>query len=94
MEKLILFRKATCRKEIKVGCKVPNEVLVYLDSGSMSMNLGSWYFNELFKNKLSKFQSEPYEFSEICRNENELKAFYAAIKENCLDKGYNVEFID
>lgn len=90
------MEKGTCRKEIHVGEKIPNEVIIWCEKGSsIAMNLGSWYFDSLFQRELKKIQEEKYEFSEICRNENEQKAFYAAIAVNLL-KNHNVvvEFID
>jgi hypothetical protein len=77
--------------EIKVGEKVPSEANIAFDGGSMAMNLGSWYFDMLMQDQLAKLQSEKYEFSEICRNENERKAFYLAIQENAKESGYEVK---
>ncbi len=89
------FPKARCRKEIKIGEIVPGSVTIWCDGGtSIGMNLGSGWFDMLFKRELAKLQKEEYEFSDICRNENELQAFYAAIKFNTKEHGYDVDFFD
>ncbi len=87
------IKPCTMRRNIKVGERVPNQVHFRFDRGGGSTNMASWYMDMLFKKELAKLQKKEYVFSEICRNNNEKKAFYAAIKFNLLKMGYKVKFI-
>lgn len=78
------------RPRIIVGQKVPNEVSFSFDGGGGWTNMGSFIMDIRFKKHLKTFQAEDYEFSEICRNEYEQKAFELAIAENCQSIGLNV----
>jgi hypothetical protein len=92
--KITAFKKCTVKRTIKVGEKIPNEISFHYDGGGGWTNLGSWYIDMLFKHELAKLQTEQYEFSEICRNENEAKAFYSALDINFKKMNFIVEFID
>ena len=80
----------TIRPRIIVGQKVPNEVSFNYKGGCGFTNMGSFIMDIRFKQHLKTLQDEEYEFSEICRNENEKKAFELAIAENCKGLGLNV----
>lgn len=78
---------------IKVGVKIPTWVTVCHEGGSNSINLGSWFMDALFKKELKKTQKEDYEFSEICRNENERAAIYRAIEYSLARDGYKLKIL-
>ncbi len=80
----------TIRPRIVVGQKIPNEISFWFKGGGGSTNMGSYIMDHRFRKHLKTLQDEEYEFSEICRNENEKKAFELAIAENCESMGYKV----
>ena len=84
------LKDCTISPSIKVGHKIPDEIAFRYDGGSGWTNMGSWIMDHRFKKFLKQFQEDEYIFSDICRNENEKKAFELAIEENCLDIGYRV----
>lgn len=84
------LRDCIIRPQIIVGQKVPNEISFSYNGGGGWTNMGSFIMDIRFRKHLKTIQSEEYEFSEICRNENEKKAFELAIAENCQSIGLNV----
>jgi len=84
------LQDCTVRPRIIVGQKVPNEISLSYEGGGGWVNMGSFNMDLRFRNHLKTFQEEEYEFSVICRNENEKQAFELAIKENCESIGLNV----
>jgi len=83
----------TVKKIIKVGEVIPNQVMHVFDGGTGWLNLYSNKFNRTFNEELAKLQDEKYVYNEVCQSKNEEKAFYAAIKSNLLELGYNVTFV-
>lgn len=88
------LKKCTAKRVIKIGEIIPSEIAFWYDGGSGWINLASHWIDQLFKQELAKCQKEEYKFSEVCRNENELKAFYSALEINFKKLGFNVEYID
>jgi len=84
------LKDCTVWPEIKVGEVIPNSINFDYDGGCGWMNLGSNWLVFLFEKHLKTLQDAPYEFSEICRSENEKKAFELAIIENCIGLKLNV----
>lgn len=84
------LENCTVRPLIVIGEIVPNEITISYDGGGGFTNMGSYRMDNLFKKYLKSFQQEEYEFSEVCRNENEKKSFEMAIKENLESIGYKI----
>ena len=86
----VLLKDCTIRPLMVIGQKVPNEISFSYNGGCGWINMSSFRIDSLFKIHFKNLYGIEYEFSEICRNENEKKAFELSIEENCQSLGLKV----
>lgn len=95
MESSINLKECTIRPKIVVGQKIPDEIQFSFEGGGGWTNMASFRMDYLFKKNLKESFGVDYEFSDICRDENEKKALEMSISENCKSLGLNVvEYLD
>lgn len=85
--------KATCDCTIKTGKKLPIEAKIQGKVKNLVVELRSSFIQFIVEREYKELTNMNFIFTNIVQDDNEVKAYYNAIQEYSLSKGYDVDFI-